>query len=251
MHRLLLEEEAQPVRKPHRWLNLAILDVVTKEWVSHVQVVLKKFGIVVVRNQNSELFQLEFKIVGEKLNQATCKDHFLLPFIDQVLERLINIRAPSFAHLAPLPTLGYRLACVTPQAPSKESCMEVFIDDFTVYNLSFDACWESLSRVLDRCIETNLVLNFEKCHFMVTKGIVLGHLVSNSGVEVNKAKINIISSLSHPTFVRKVHSFLGHVGFCRRFIQNFSTIALPLSKLLQQDVDFIFDKPCIEAFQEL
>ncbi|RDY13640.1 Retrovirus-related Pol polyprotein from transposon 17.6, partial [Mucuna pruriens] len=117
------------------------------------------------------------------------------------------------------------------------SCMEVFIDDFTMYGSSFDACLESSSRGLDRCIETNLVLNFEKCHFMVTKGIVSGHQVSNKGVEVVKAKIDIIASLSHPTYMR--------------FIQNFIKIAFPMSKLLHQHVEFVFNHPCIEAFQEL
>ncbi|RDX63461.1 hypothetical protein CR513_58106, partial [Mucuna pruriens] len=125
------------------------------------------------------------------------------------------------------------------------------MDDFTVYADSFEACLSNLSKVLRRCIDTNLVLNFEKCHFMVTKGIMLGHLVSNKGIEVDKAKINSITSLPNPASVRKVRSFLGHAGFYRRFIKNFSTLALPLSKLLQKDVEFNFDQPCIEAFQEL
>ncbi|RDY03894.1 Retrovirus-related Pol polyprotein, partial [Mucuna pruriens] len=77
--------------------------------------------------------------------------------------------------------------------------MEVFMNEFTVYVDSFDACVENLSKVLTRCINTNLVLNFEKCHFIVTEGIVLGHLVSNRGIEVDKSKINIITSLPNPT----------------------------------------------------
>ncbi|RDX77275.1 Retrovirus-related Pol polyprotein from transposon 17.6, partial [Mucuna pruriens] len=132
-----------------------------------------------------------------------------------------------------------------------QDCMEVFMDDFTVYADSFEACLSNLSRVLKRCIDTNLVLNFEKCHFMVTEGIVLGHLVSNRGIEVDKAKIDVITSLPNPASVREVRSFLGHVGFYRRFIKNFSKLALPLSKLLQKDVEFNFDQPCIKAFQEL
>ncbi|RDX75381.1 Retrovirus-related Pol polyprotein from transposon 17.6, partial [Mucuna pruriens] len=115
-------------------------------------------------------------------------------------------------------------------------CMEVFMDDFTVYAT---------------CINTNLVLNFEKYHFMVTEGIVLGHLISNKGIEVDKSKIDIITSLPNPTSMREVHSFLGHAGFYRRFIKNFNKITLPLSKMLQKDVDFSFDQPCIEAFKEL
>ncbi|RDY12052.1 hypothetical protein CR513_03203, partial [Mucuna pruriens] len=129
--------------------------------------------------------------------------------------------------------------------------MEVFMDDFTVYADTFDACLRNLARVLKRCIETDLVLNFEKCHFMVAEGIVLGHLVSSRGIEVDKAKIDIITSLPNPASVREVRSFLGHVGFYRHFIKNFSKIALPLSKLLQKDVEFVFNKECIQAFKEL
>ena len=125
------------------------------------------------------------------------------------------------------------------------------MDDFTVYGSSFDACLDSLFRVLDRCIETNLVLNFEKCHFMVHEGIVLGHLVSSRGIEVDKAKIDVITSLPYHASVREVHFFLGHVGFYRRFIQDFSNIFVPLSKLLQKDVDFVLDQPYREAFEEL
>ncbi|RDX94914.1 Retrovirus-related Pol polyprotein from transposon 17.6, partial [Mucuna pruriens] len=132
-----------------------------------------------------------------------------------------------------------------------EECMEVFMDDFTIYAKPFDACLENLSWVLTRCIETNLVFNFEKCHFMVIEGIVLGHLVSSRGIEVNKAKVNIITSLPNPTSVRDVHSFLAHVRFYKQFIKNFSKIALPLSKLLQKEVDFVFDKAYEDAFQEL
>ncbi|RDX95551.1 Retrovirus-related Pol polyprotein from transposon 17.6, partial [Mucuna pruriens] len=132
-----------------------------------------------------------------------------------------------------------------------QDCMEVFMDDFTVYADSFDACLENLSKVLVRCIDTNLILNFEKFHFMVIEGILLGHLVSNRGIKVNKSKIDIITSLPNHACVREVCSILGHVGFYRRFIKNFSKIALPLSKLLQKDVEFNFDQPCIEAFQEL
>ncbi|RDX98239.1 Retrovirus-related Pol polyprotein from transposon 17.6, partial [Mucuna pruriens] len=111
-----------------------------------------------------------------------------------------------------------------------QECMEVFMDDFMVYTDSFDTCLKNLSKVLTRCIDTHLVLNFEKFHFMVTEGIVLGHQVSNRGIEIDKSKIDIITSLPNPTFVK---------------------IALPLSKLLQKDVEFKFEQPCIEAFQEL
>jgi len=86
---------------------------------------------------------------------------------------------------------------------------------------------------------------------MVHEGIVLGHLVFSRGIEVDKAKIDVNTYLSYLASVWEVRSFLGHVGFYRRFIQDFSKIALPLSKLLQKNVDFVFDQPCKEAFEEL
>ncbi|RDY09403.1 Retrovirus-related Pol polyprotein from transposon opus, partial [Mucuna pruriens] len=144
-----------------------------------------------------------------------------------ILHWQINIRPPSLTCLPPLPTLGCRSTYAMPKhlLEAYKSCM----DDFMVYKPLFDACWGSLSRVLDWCIETILMLNFEKCHFMATEGIALRHLVSNRGIEVDKAKIDIISSLYHPT---KVRSFLRHASFYKRFNQNFNTITLPLSKLL-------------------
>ncbi|XP_074301383.1 uncharacterized protein LOC141632768 [Silene latifolia] len=132
-----------------------------------------------------------------------------------------------------------------------ECFIEVFMDDFTVHGDSFDTCLHHLSLVLKLCIDTNLVLNSEKCHFMVEQGTVLGHVVSLRCIEVDKAKINTISSLPYPTNVREVQCFLGHAGFYRRVIKDFSKIASPLCKLLQKETDFIFDKACKEAFYEL
>jgi len=76
----------------------------------------------------------------------------------------------------------------------------------------------------------------------------LGHIILRKGIEVDPAKISIISQLSYPSSVREVRSFLGHAGFYRRFIQDFNKKAIPLSNLLQKDIDFIFDEGCKEAF---
>lgn len=132
-----------------------------------------------------------------------------------------------------------------------EHCMEVFMDYFTIYESSFDECLDNLGVVLQRCIEKNLVLNFEKCHFMVEQGIVLGHVISKDGIQVDKSKIDIIVSLSYPTCVRDARSFLGHAGFYRRFIKDSSKIALPLSRLLQKEAEFIIDDSCKTSFDEL
>ncbi|XP_042016328.1 uncharacterized protein LOC121764359 [Salvia splendens] len=102
-----------------------------------------------------------------------------------------------------------------------------------------------------RCEETNLVLNWEKCHFMVRDGIVLGHKISAGGLEVDRAKIVAIEQLPHPCSEKAVRSFLGHAGFYRRFIKDFSHIARPLCHLLAKDVKFDFTLECAQAFEKL
>ncbi|GJV44637.1 reverse transcriptase domain-containing protein [Tanacetum coccineum] len=89
-----------------------------------------------------------------------------------------------------------------------EETMEVFMDDFSVFGDSFSSCLPHLDKMLKRCEDTNLVLNWEKCHFMVKEGIVLGHKISKSGIEVDKAKVDVIAKLPHPTSVKGVRSFL-------------------------------------------
>ncbi|KAL1362807.1 hypothetical protein AAHE18_03G107000 [Arachis hypogaea] len=251
MHKILLEGDAKPVVQPQRRLNPAMKEVVQKEvtklleaeiifpisdspWVSPVQVVPKKGGMTVVHNEKNELVPTR-TVTGwrmcidyRKLNTATRKDHFPLPFIEQMLERLAGHEYYCFLD-------GY----------------SVFMDDFSVFGDSFSSCLDHLALVLKRCQETNLVLNWEKCHFMVTEGIVLGHKISNKGIEVDQAKVEVIEKLPPPANVKAIRSFLGHAGFYRRFIKDFSKIAKPLSNLLAADTPFIFDKECLRAFETL
>ena len=132
-----------------------------------------------------------------------------------------------------------------------EEIMEVFMVDFSIYGKTFNDCLENLDKVLQRCEEKHLVLNWEKCHFMVREGIVLGHLVSKRGIEVDRAKIEVIEQLPPPMNVKGVRSFLGHAGFYRHFIKHFSHIARPLTSLLAKDTPFEFDGGCLNAFQIL
>ncbi|GKB42627.1 reverse transcriptase domain-containing protein [Tanacetum coccineum] len=125
------------------------------------------------------------------------------------------------------------------------------MDDFLVFGDSFSSCLSHLDKMLKRCEDTNLVLNWEKCHFMVKEGIVLGHKISKSGIEVDRAKVDVIAKLPHPTTVKGVRSFLGHAGFYRRFIQDFSKISRPMTHLLEKEPPFIFSKECVEAFNAL
>jgi len=130
-----------------------------------------------------------------------------------------------------------------------EDIMEVFMDDFLVYGSSFEDCLENLFKVLARCKEKHLVLNWEKCHFMVQDGIVLGNRIYEHGIEVDRAKIKVMTSLQAPDNVKAVRSFLGHAGFYRRFIKDFSRIARPLTALLCKEVKFEFTQECHDAFQ--
>ncbi|GJU97310.1 hypothetical protein Tco_1326581 [Tanacetum coccineum] len=128
--------------------------------------------------------------------------------------------------------------------------MEVFMDDFSVFGNSFDHYLKNLEKILKRFEETNLMLNWEKCHFMVKEGIVLGHKVSRSWIEVDKAKIKAISKLPYPTNMKAIRSFLGYAGFYRRFIKDFSQVARPMTQLLVKDAPSNFSKECIQAFDK-
>ncbi|XP_062014166.1 uncharacterized protein LOC133730628 [Rosa rugosa] len=308
VHRILLEEGAKPTREAQRRLHPPMMKVVQNEiiklldcdviypisdskWVSPVQVVPKKSGVTVVKNEENELVPQRV-VTGHrvcidyrKLNATTRKDHFPLPFIDQMLERLAGHSFYCFldgysgynqiciaqedqektTFTCPFGTFAYRRMpfglCNAPGTFQRcmmsifseyiEKIIEVFMDDFSVFGKDFDSCLRNLDLILKRCVETNLVLNWEKCHFMVTQGIVLGHIISNRGIEVDKAKVDLVRYLPSPTCVREVRSFLGHAGFYRRFIKDFSKIARPLCRLLQKDIPFEFDDECKKAFGKL
>ena len=125
------------------------------------------------------------------------------------------------------------------------------MDDFSVHGSSFDACLSNLAKVLRKCEEVNLVLNWEKCHFMVKEGIVLGHKISAKGIEVDKAKIELIEKMPMPKDLKGIRSFLGHVGFYRRFIKDFSHVTRPLTQLLCKDIKFEITNECVESFNRL
>ncbi|CAN6562434.1 unnamed protein product [Malus baccata var. baccata] len=308
MHRILMEDDVKPTVDAQRRLNPIMKEVVRTEvmklldagmiypisdskWVSPTQVVPKRTGMTVIKNDNNELIPTRLTtgwrmcVDYRKPNAGTRKDHFPLPFTDQMLERLAGRAFYCFldgysgynqipiapedqektTFTCPFGTFAYRRMpfglCNAPATFQRcmmsifsglvERIVEVFMDDFSVFGDSFDQCLHNLSLVLERCQETNLVLNWEKCHFMVKQGIVLGHSISSKGIEVDKAKIDVIAKLPPPTSVKGIRSFLGHAGFYRRFIKDFSKISRPLCNLLAKDAPFNFDAACLEAFNKL
>ncbi|GJR33988.1 reverse transcriptase domain-containing protein [Tanacetum coccineum] len=288
-HKILMEEDYAPAVQHQRRVNPKIHDVIKKEveklleagliypisdspWVSPVHCVPKKGGITVVVNEENELIPTRL-VTGwrvcidyRKLNEATRKDHFPLPFMDQMLERLAGNEYYCFldgfsgyfqipidprdqektTFTCPYGTFAYRRMpfglCNAPGTFQRcmlaifhdmvEKTMEVFMDDFSVFGNSFQNCLSRLDHMLQRCEDTNLSLNWEKSHFMVKEGIVLGHKISKKGIEVDKAKIDVIAKLPHPTTVKGIRSFLGchlpieieHKAYWALSKPNFDTI---------------------------
>ncbi|XP_038874943.1 uncharacterized mitochondrial protein AtMg00860-like [Benincasa hispida] len=125
------------------------------------------------------------------------------------------------------------------------------MDDFSVYGQTYEVRMNNLEKILRRCEEINLVLNWEKCHFMVNEGIMLRHKVSKEGLEVDKAKIEAIEKLPPAANVKAIKSFLGHAGFYRCFMKDFLKIAPPMSALREAERTFNFDEQCLNAFKIL
>ena len=122
------------------------------------------------------------------------------------------------------------------------------MDDFSIFGSSFDDSLFDLSKVLKSFWEKNFSLNYEKCHFMAKKGLVLDHVIFKEGIMIDKLNKDLIIKLAPPTCIKEVRSFLGDTGFYYPFIKDFSKLAKPLTNLLTKDVIFHFSKECYEAF---
>nr|GEV53043.1 reverse transcriptase domain-containing protein [Tanacetum cinerariifolium] len=258
-HKILMEEDFTLAVQHQRRVNPKIHDVIKQEviklldarliypisdspWVSPMYCVPKKGGFTVVENEDNELIPTRLVtswricIDYRKLNEATRKDHFPLPFMDQMLERLAGDQYYCFLDVfsgyfqipidpkdqekttftCPYGTFAYRRMpfglCNAPGTFQRcmmaifydmiEKTMEVFMDDFSVFGNAFQSCLSHLEKMLKRCEDTNLCLNWEKSHFMVKEGIVLGHKIFKKGIGVDKAKVDVISKLPHPTTVK-------------------------------------------------
>nr|GEX61028.1 DNA-directed DNA polymerase [Tanacetum cinerariifolium] len=258
-HKIIMEEDYKPTVQHQRRVNPKIHNVIKKEvkkildagliylisdspWVSPVHCVPKKGGFTVIENEENELIPTRL-VTGwwvcidyRKLNEATYKDYFPFPFMDQMLERLagneyycffdgfsryfqipIDLRdQEKTTFTCPYGMFAYRRMpfslCNAPGTFQRcmlaifhdmvEKTMEVFMEDFSVFGNSFENCLSRLDKMLQTCEDTNLSLNWEKSHFMVKKGIVLGHKISKNEIEVDKAKVDVIAKLPHPTTIK-------------------------------------------------
>jgi hypothetical protein len=291
IHHIYIQPGMTPVRQPQRRMNPILKDFVKEElqkllnvgfiypisdskWVSPLVVVPKKLT-------GKWRMCVDFR----ELNKATLKDYFPLPFIDQVLDTLAGKRYFSFldgysgynqiqiapedqdktTFTCPWGTYAYKVLpfglCNAPATFQRavlgvfadliHDCVEVYMDDFTVYGNTFEEALSNLEKVLIRCQESNLSLSHEKCKMLLTEGIVLGHHLSAEGIKVDPAKIEVIVNLPSPKTQKDVRSFLGHAGYYRRFIENFTKVASPMFKLLTKDTEFCWDDNCQCAFEEL
>eukprot|EP00253_Pinus_taeda_P016213 PITA_16213 len=290
IHHIYTDDQLKPIRQLQRRMNPMMKEIVKEElqkllnvgfiypisdsqWVSPLAIVPKKNG------------KWRVCVDYRELNKATLKYHFPLPFIDQVLDSLAGKKFFSFldgfsgynqiriatedqdktTFTCPWGTYAYNVfpfgLCNAPATFQREvlaifadlvhECVQVYMDDFTVYGNTYNDCLNNLEKVLKRCIETNFSLSHEKCYMTLTEGIVLGHHISASGIKVDPAKIQVLVNLMPPTTQKEVRSFLGYARYYRIFIENFSKIAQPLFKLLARDVEFQWTHSCQNAFQIL
>ncbi|GJT40766.1 reverse transcriptase domain-containing protein [Tanacetum coccineum] len=230
-HKILMEEDYEPAVQHQRRVNPKIHDVIKKEveklldagliypisdspWVSPVHCMPKKGGMTVVTNNENELVPTRLVTRWRVCIDYRTFQRCMMDIFHDMIEKT----------------------------------MEVFMDDFSVFGSSFSTCLSNLENMLKRCEDTNLALNWEKRHFMVKEGIVLGYKISKKGIEVDKAKIDVIAKLPHPTTVKAIRSFLRHADFYRRFIKDFLKISRPMTHLLKKNTPFIFFEECIQAF---
>nr|GEV59609.1 reverse transcriptase domain-containing protein [Tanacetum cinerariifolium] len=225
-HKILMEDDFKTTAQHQIRVNSKIHEVIKKEviklldvgliypisdspWVSPIHCVPKKGGMTVVKNKDNELIPTRL-VTGWRV----CIDYHGFSGYFQILIDPQDQEKTTFT--CPYRMFVYRRMpfglCNAPGTFQRcmmaifhdmiEEMMEVFMDDFSVFGNSFSSFLSHLDKMLKRCKDTNLVLNWEKCHFMVKEGIVLGHKISKSGIKVDRAKIDVIAKLPHLTSVK-------------------------------------------------
>nr|GEY72470.1 reverse transcriptase domain-containing protein [Tanacetum cinerariifolium] len=275
-HEIIMNDDFEPMDQHQRRVNPKIYDVIKNEvlklldagliypisnspWVSLVHCIPKKGGFTVVENDENELISTRL-VTGwrvcidyRKLNEATSKDHFPLPFMDQMLERLARNEYYCFLD----GFLGYFQIPIDPKDQEKTTFTFPY-ETFAYRRMPFGLC--NSSGTFQRCMMAIFHDMIEKTMevFMDDFSKLFSNLslpfrkdVKVNRIEVDKAKVEVIAKFPHPTTVKGIRSFFGHVGFYRRFIKDFSKIARPKTHLLEKDTSLFFSKECVEVFQTL
>ena len=127
----------------------------------------------------------------------------------------------------------------------------IFTDDILIYSKTAEEHAEHLRIVLEKLRQNQLYAKFSKCEFWLEKVAFLGHVLTAEGVAVDPAKIEAVIEWPQPKNVTNIRSFLGLAGYYRRFIENFSKIAKPMTELLKNGTPFVWSEKCEASFQEL
>ena len=293
-HHIELNDDFVPVRQRQYRLNprysLMVKDEIDRllevgfiypiknsEWVSPIVVVPKKVGAD---------GKVKIRVCQDfrKLNAATKKDYFPLPFTDMILDHVSGQECYSFldgfsgynqVHIREQDQLKTTFTtewgtyafnrmpfglCNTPRTFQRLMMdifqdflwhfLEVFIDDFAVFSSRKDHL-NYLKQTFQRCRETSLKLHPGKCFFGMVSGVLLGHVVSKQGLEVDIDKVKPILALATPTNIREIRGFLGCIRYYRRFIEGYAWKALPLTELLKKDAEFTWNPDRQRAFEQL
>nr|GEW26976.1 DNA-directed DNA polymerase [Tanacetum cinerariifolium] len=211
-HKILMDDDFEPAVQHQRRVNPKIHEVIKKEvvkllnagliypisdsrWESPIHCVPKKGGFTVVENEENELIPTRL-VTGWRvcIDYYQEKTTFTCPYRTFAYHRM-----PFGLCNAPGTFQRCMMAIFHDMI---EKTMEVFMDDFLVFGNSFRTCLSDLDKMLKRCKDTNLCLNWGKSHFMIKEGIVLGHKISKNGIEVDKAKVDVIAKLPYPTTVK-------------------------------------------------
>jgi hypothetical protein len=127
----------------------------------------------------------------------------------------------------------------------------VFIDDILIFSKMEEEHDKHLRLVLEKLRSNQFYAKFSKCEFWLTEVAFLGHVISVGGVSVDQSKVKDVLNWMPPTNVSEIRSFLGLAGYYRRFIQDFSKIVKPMTKLLEKNKNFEWTEECRASFQEL
>lgn len=288
-HNIPLIPGAIPIRQKERRMNPQLQLLVKAElekllqagFIRPVEITDWVSPMVLVKKKNGKL---RVCIDYRKLNQATQKDHFPLPFINTILEEVaghelytfmdgysgynqISIHPEDYHKTAFTTPWGTFIYVVMPfglcNAPSAfqramthafsdllHTSMTVFIDDFSTQS-SRDEHLACVKESFERCRRTGIALNPDKIFLAVQRGVLLGYVVSKHGREPDPEKVKVIADLSPPTDVKGVQRTLGHIGWYREVIPDYATISLPINRLQQKAVKFEWSSECQEAFDTL